>query len=338
MLNNSKHIVYMIDNTDRPTLFGTVFDDAMYRMITSYDECRNLLTQAAVWYSAIERFEEWSGEEFRSAFDEYTREFFEKNNLLLIENPSEWQRIRETCIKEICISDGTMKVYIYENSQGFMADSDCTLFFIPVPKEIASEVDDVVIDIDMEEWDGMIGKPVIYLYPEQETEAFVRLGYKDKITVSYPEYVNGWSVTAQPDGKLVYNETGRKLYSLYYESKLVTPFSVESDGFVVRGSDVAVFLEEKLAILGLNEYEAEEFIIYWLPILQANEYNYIRFATAEEIEHNMPLEINPSPDTVIRVWMTFKGIDEPISVTEQQLTSPERTGFVAVEWGGTEIY
>ena len=47
--------------------------------------------------------------------------------------------------------------------------------------------------------------------------------------------------------------------------------------------------------------------------------------------------INPNPDTTIRVLMTFKGIDNPIDVKEQQLVTPERNGFVAVEWGGTEI-
>ena len=51
----------------------------------------------------------------------------------------------------------------------------------------------------------------------------------------------------------------------------------------------------------------------------------------------MPLEINPTPDSIIRILMTFKGLDEPIKVTEQKLTTPNRTGFVAVEWGGTEI-
>ena len=51
----------------------------------------------------------------------------------------------------------------------------------------------------------------------------------------------------------------------------------------------------------------------------------------------MPLEINPNPDSLIRVWMTFKGLDNPIEVQEQKLESPDRTGFVVVEWGGTEI-
>ena len=45
----------------------------------------------------------------------------------------------------------------------------------------------------------------------------------------------------------------------------------------------------------------------------------------------MPLEINPNPDTVIRVLMTFKALDNSIEVQEQQLKKPERKGFVAVE-------
>ena len=53
----------------------------------------------------------------------------------------------------------------------------------------------------------------------------------------------------------------------------------------------------------------------------------------------MPLDINPNPDTVIRVLMTYKGLDKPIEgIAEQQLpTTPTRDGFTVVEWGGSEI-
>ena len=34
---------------------------------------------------------------------------------------------------------------------------------------------------------------------------------------------------------------------------------------------------------------------------------------------------------------SVKGLEKPIDIEEQQLVTPERTGFVAVEWGGTEI-
>ena len=58
-------------------------------------------------------------------------------------------------------------------------------------------------------------KPIIYLYPETNTEISVKLGKAENITCSYPEYKNGWNVLANPDGTLIDTNTGRKLYSLY---------------------------------------------------------------------------------------------------------------------------
>lgn len=179
-------------------------------------------------------------------------------------------------------------------------------------------------------------KPIIYLYPEEETEVTVTLGYPEKITISYPKYENGWKITAKPDGTLIYNETGRELYSLYWEGENNIDIDIK-EGFVVKGEESAKFLEEKLAILGLNEREAEEFIVYWLPQLEANKYNFIRFETIDKINKDMPLEINPKPDTLIRVWMEVKGLDKYEEVKEQQLQTPERKGFVAVEWGGIKL-
>ncbi len=180
-------------------------------------------------------------------------------------------------------------------------------------------------------------KPIIYLYPEEETNVSVSLGYPDQITCSYPKYISGWNVNAKPNGDLKDLDTGKDLYSLYYEANNTYTYKVEDEGFVVKGEDVAEFLEEKLSILGLTPREAEEFIVYWLPKLEANKYNYIRFATEEEINKNMPLNISPKPDTLIRILMTFKGLDKPIEVKEQRLEQKTREGFVAVEWGGSEI-
>lgn len=184
---------------------------------------------------------------------------------------------------------------------------------------------------------GMVDyKPIIYLYPEEEIKLSVKLGKKDNITCSYPKYKNGWNVIAKPDGTLVDAETGRNLYALYWEGIHSEDCNL-TQGFVVKGNETIKFLEEKLAILGLNEFEAEEFIIYWLPILEENKYNYIRFATSDEINNNMPLEFSVKPDTLIRVLMQFKGLEEYIEVQEQELVTPERKGFTVVEWGGTEI-
>lgn len=182
-----------------------------------------------------------------------------------------------------------------------------------------------------------LDKPIIYLYPEYETEVTVKLENSHLVTCSYPKYIHEWNVNAQPNGNLFDTENGRNLYALYYESEPITNFKVEKTGFIVEGDKVIEFLEEKLELLGLNEREAEEFIVYWLPKLEANKYNYIRFATIEEIEANMPLEITPVPETMIRVLMTYKGLEEKIDTKEQTLIKPERKGFTVVEWGATEI-
>lgn len=179
-------------------------------------------------------------------------------------------------------------------------------------------------------------KPVIYLYPTKDTEVSVKLGAKEKLLVSYPTYTDGWKVLATPEGKLTDLKTGRGLYSLYYEADNTATDGVHEDGFIVKGSDTVSFLEEKLAKLGLSDTEAEEFIVYWLPQMQDNAYNYIYFAIGDDVAKNMPLDVSPVPSTVIRINMEWKALDAPISVREQKLPeTPTRKGFTLVEWGGT---
>ena len=181
-----------------------------------------------------------------------------------------------------------------------------------------------------------VKKPIIYIYPEHETKVSVTVGRPENLTHTYPKYEENWEVIAKPNGDLVDCKTGRNLYALYWEGINTVEPNME-EGFVIKGEDTIKFLEEKLEILGLNEREANEFIIYWLPKLESNKYNFIRFQTEEEINNNMPLEITPKPDTIIRVVMEYKGLKEPIDVKEQQLQTPERTGYTVVEWGGIKI-
>lgn len=178
-------------------------------------------------------------------------------------------------------------------------------------------------------------KPIIYLYPESKIDVSVELGNPERISHSYPKYEKVWNVIAQNNGEISYNE--RQYYGLYWEGKEAPRFDMK-EGFVVKGSSSAGFLEEKLSLLGLNEREANEFIIYWLPKLESNPYNFIKFATLKEQNEYMPLNITPKPETIIRVMMAYKGLSKPIDVKEQIFApTPERKGFVAIEWGGTEM-
>lgn len=177
-------------------------------------------------------------------------------------------------------------------------------------------------------------KPVIYLYPEEETQVTVELEFNGKLTSVYPAYDNGWTVTACPDGTLI-DEQGREYYCLFWEGESNVQYDLSS-GFVVPGNETEAFLENTLATLGLTDKEADEFMIYWLPRMQENPYNLISFQQ-ELYTDNAKLTISPTPDSMLRVFMAWKALEEPVEVSEPSLAEFERTGFTVVEWGGAEI-
>ncbi len=181
-------------------------------------------------------------------------------------------------------------------------------------------------------------KPVIYLYPEQKQNIDVKLNYSGNLTVSYPEYKNGWQVLAYPEGKII-NMDDQKEYSyLFWEGEDKNASYDLSTGFIVKGSETVKFLQDKLSKLGLTPKEYNEFIVYWLPHMQNNNFNLIHFATKEEYDNRVVLNITPKPDSVLRVFMVFKGLeDDNMKIQPQELKSFNRNGFAIVEWGGTEI-
>lgn len=61
----------------------------------------------------------------------------------------------------------------------------------------------------------------------------------------------------------------------------------------------------------------------------------------EEYEKRVPLIVEPKPDYIKRVFMTFKLLDEKITLPLQdieQFKIKERKGFFVFEWGGSQIY
>ncbi len=203
------------------------------------------------------------------------------------------------------------------------------------------DVDSQRIEADMltiEESDfeleaGVAYKPVIYLYPQEETQVSVKLDLDGEFLCTYPEYNEGWTVTASPDGTLTDGELSYNY--LFWEGKLNVVYDF-SEGFCVKGSDTAEFLETSLEKLGLNRKEANEFIVFWLERMQSNPYNVVSFRTDDYTEA-AKLQVSPEPDTMIRVFMTWYPSDVEIDIPEQVLTSPERSGFTVVEWGGQEV-
>lgn len=264
-------------------------------------------------------------------------EKFNDKFIVVVEDVTSNMVLQSHNLKDVCLDDNKLTIHFSKESLGVVGDRVSSLYFVELDKKYVeneiiinvSGVNNSNPDVDY--------KPVIYIYPEEEIDVKVKLGYEDKLLVSYPKYNNYWSVRAKVDGTLIDNKTNRELYSLYYESLNNVDFKVLDEGFVIGRDEIIPFLESKLEILGLNAKESEEFIIYWLPILMKNNYNYIRFASIDEINENMPLDIEPKPDSLIRVLMVFKGLDEKINVKEQDLVKVVRNGYSVIEWGGTII-
>ena len=177
-------------------------------------------------------------------------------------------------------------------------------------------------------------KPVIYLYPEEEREVTVQLRLRGKLTCTYPAYGEGWKVTAAPDGTLT-DARGQTYSYLYWEGETYARWDM-SKGFCVKGADTAAFLEQALEKLGLTRREANEFIVYWLPLMQDNPYNLISFQTDAYTDHAR-LTVTPEPDSMLRAFMAWKSLEHPIDIPAQDLPAFNRTGFAVVEWGGAEV-
>ena len=178
-----------------------------------------------------------------------------------------------------------------------------------------------------------MGKPVIYLYPEKTMKVFVNVEPEGGISVSEPELADGWNVVATPDSK-IYNFGDRGVYPYLFWEGYAYDFVTPEEGFVVGNDGVEKFFDEKLAVLGMNEVEIADFKEFWVPRLNEDPYYFITFISQEDFDEYAPLTVSPEPDSVIRVFFDYKGLDKEVKVEEQKLVTPKRNGFTVVEWGG----
>ena len=102
---------------------------------------------------------------------------------------------------------------------------------------------------------NIIGKPVIYLYPEEPMDISVQIKLTNsEFTTIYPKFngKNTWNVHAEPNGDIYVK--GRKYPYLFWEANSYNPQDT-NEGFIVSDKEAENFLEEKLSILGLNDKE-----------------------------------------------------------------------------------
>lgn len=179
------------------------------------------------------------------------------------------------------------------------------------------------------------GKPVIYLYPEQAEQVSVKLSPVGGFTYSEPVYNSGWNVIAEPNGQLTNLADGKNYPYLFWEGRGGL-YQTPEKGFVIAAADVHEFFTEKLSQLGLNAQEAADFEQYWEPYFTKAPYYFVTFMGNSAMNQIAPLEVAPKPDTVIRILMDFKPLNQPIKVQGYNIITPVRRGFTVVEWGGVK--
>ncbi|PBK81578.1 ubiquitin-domain-containing protein [Armillaria gallica] len=238
-------------------------------------------------------------------------------------------------------------------------------------------------------------KPVIYLFTPVPLNATVRLSLVKAWTFSaiYPgvpikSSESGqsieWNVNIHEDHTMTDIASGARVSYLFWEAETnpglplsppssprldpahydaIPPFDpsmaelTDSNSVVLPTSKTALYLDKALAALSLHVEARTSFITYWLPLLLKHDFVALRFLHQASYEHAAPIDIEPKPDIVTRVFMLFKRVcEDELNEWERSLSrASENIGFWkdvvgvdcdgmkdealfrVLEWGGMEV-
>ncbi len=184
------------------------------------------------------------------------------------------------------------------------------------------------------------GKPVIYLYPEQEMDVNVQVEPTKGFTKVDPVYPDGgWNVKAYPDGKLFNHDDQKEYPYLFWEGLSDVFYGQPRKGFVSSREDLSSTFDKTLAAQNLQGREIVDFKEFWVPKMLEDDapYFFITYTTEEFINAAAPLWVTPQPDTMIRIMMDYEPMSSPDErgvVAPIEFDPKERKGFTVIEWGG----
>lgn len=208
-------------------------------------------------------------------------------------------------------------------------------------KQAKKQIEEVVkVGYGVQKKTDVTCKPVIYLYPPKATNISLTVDYPGTLKTTYPPYRTGWNVLAQPDGTLTDKADGREYSYLFWngETRYPDDHLTYDNGFVVGTDTAMVFLQKSLSKLGFTAREYNDLIVYWLPYMQKAKLNFVHFLVGADYNSISTNNVNPKPDSELRVFIEFKAVDTVFSVEPQVFPSTfVRKGFTLVEWGGSEI-
>jgi hypothetical protein len=173
------------------------------------------------------------------------------------------------------------------------------------------------------------GAPYIYLYPEDAQEVSVTLIPTEGAWImnSDPEYGDGWSVWAEPDGQLDSTHD-----FLFYSARVFWNFQTELS-WAVESHEIFPWFKNTLPTLGLNSSETDDFLEYWSVHLPYAPCYLIYPQVDELVDRQVELLIDPEPDSILRLWLAIDRSDSCKETTAPEPIEFNRVGFTVVEWG-----
>lgn len=175
-----------------------------------------------------------------------------------------------------------------------------------------------------------VRKPNIYIYPEIKTSMHVSLIFPrgGSVIELIPLYVNGWNIEVDSTGKI--NNT---YHYLFYESEN-PDLSQYDNGWIIKKEELGAFFSHNMSEAGFIPKEIDDFIEYWIPLLNNYPYYAIYPQYASDISKMIVLKFSIQPDNILRLFYSIKGLgNDRINITAPTIPKFLREGFVVAEWG-----
>lgn len=185
-------------------------------------------------------------------------------------------------------------------------------------------------EVDIQ-WEGCdtADKPNLYIYPSSPTEMTVELTLDDKqrVVASDPDYGDGWSGMALPDGR--WEQDGQVFDFLFYEVSVTRP---QSQSLQTERGWCAQDLGEITELVrahGFTERETQDFWDGWVEDLPPAD-GYVVYPQ-RRVKRMAELTLTPRLP-VERLWLVVEPAIE-CSMPPTPISPLRREGEHAVEWG-----
>ncbi len=203
------------------------------------------------------------------------------------------------------------------------------ILLLPLFTNCSKDFESITGYADADSSNYYIKKPNIYIYPNEKIHLDIQLTFPNggKIIESIPYYENGWEIEVIPSG-LINNQ----YQYLFYEAQIPNLLQKES-GWIIKGINLGSFFKNNLDSLLFSKNEIDDFIEYWIPLLDNTKTYAIYPSFTYNLEGIIQLKFSIKPDNLIRVIYIIEEYQDNKSIEPPQLPTFKREGFVVLEWG-----